>query len=291
MLDEVVDVDLATPSRQQGQQQQLQVEGGTFGFTVKQERHDDHEINELAAKIVETNKAHIAKSLQQQQQLLQQQQLRQQQTASNGAASSLSTNGNQSNIMNFFARKTNGNSNGMTNGSGTGASTGGRTNGIGENASPNGLDQNGEKKPCDEESLMGHFGWYSFQKTMHIPYILRSGEKYCAVRIAESKLLSKYLNYLHQDIHSCTCVRSYYITETESRLLNDINIKHCDSQFGRSMFTHKDLVVRLSDVSKFWMFLDVCYRKLSMGNSGAQSEKCGFIRINKESVVPYTVST
>uniref|UniRef100_A0A1B0CHX8 Uncharacterized protein n=2 Tax=Lutzomyia longipalpis TaxID=7200 RepID=A0A1B0CHX8_LUTLO len=87
-----------------------------------------------------------------------------------------------------------------------------------------------------------------------------------------------------------SAVSSYYITEAEGRLLNEINHKHSESHFGREMFTVKDLVVRLSDVSKFWTFLDVCYKKLLMGNNGqGQSEKCGFIRINKESVVPYTV--
>lgn len=83
-------------------------------------------------------------------------------------------------------------------------------------------------------------------------------------------------------------MRSYYITEIESRLLNEINQKHCDLQFGRDQFTVKDLVVRLSDANKFYQFLDVCHRKLVNG-SNTPNEKCGFIRINKESVVPYTI--
>lgn len=145
--------------------------------------------------------------------------------------------------------------------------------------------------PPDDESQRGRFGWTSFDEC-HIPYIFRSGEKYCAVRILESKLLNKYLSYLHSDIYSCTCIRSYYITEAESKLFNEINIKHCENQFGREQFTCKDLVVRLSDAKEFYKFLDVCYTKLIAGTnmtSGRKAEKCGFIRINKESVVPYTV--
>lgn len=147
--------------------------------------------------------------------------------------------------------------------------------------------------PPDDESLRGRFGWTSFNEC-HIPYIFRSGEKYCAVRILESKLLNKYLSYLHSDIYSCTCIRSYYITDGESKLFNEINVKHCENQFGREQFTCKDLVVRLSDAKEFYTFLDVCYTKLTAGtnpniNSGRKPEKCGFIRINKESVVPYTV--
>ncbi|KAG7204806.1 hypothetical protein KM043_005212 [Ampulex compressa] len=149
------------------------------------------------------------------------------------------------------------------------------------------------KVPADDESQRGRFGWTSFDEC-HIPYIFRSGEKYCAVRILESKLLNKYLSYLHSDIYSCTCIRSYYITEAESKLFNEINVKHCENQFGREQFTCKDLVVRLSDAKEFYTFLDVCYTKLTAGtnpnvSSGHKAEKCGFIRINKESVVPYTV--
>ncbi|XP_076660871.1 uncharacterized protein LOC143364352 isoform X3 [Halictus rubicundus] len=149
------------------------------------------------------------------------------------------------------------------------------------------------KVPPDDESQRGRFGWTSFDDC-HIPYIFRSGEKYCAVRILESKLLNKYLSYLHSDIYSCTCIRSYYITEAESKLFTEINVKHCENQFGRDQFTCKDLVVRLSDAKEFYTFLDVCYTKLTAGtnpnvSSGHKADKCGFIRINKESVVPYTV--
>lgn len=158
-------------------------------------------------------------------------------------------------------------------------------------AAPN---NNVESKPApDDESQRGRFGWTSFNDC-HIPYIFRSGEKYCAVRILESKLLNKYLSYLHSDIYSCTCIRSYYITEAESKLFNEINGKHCENQFGRDAFTCKDLVVRLSDAREFYTFLDVCYTKLTAGTNpnvtgGRKTDKCGFIRINKESVVPYTV--
>lgn len=240
------------------------------GVTVKEERHDEAEINEMAAKMKETHRQATAKAV-----------AAQIVSATGRVPTGLATattNG-QPNILNYLTRK---------------------------GAAPPQLQQIGianqqdlnkakndtatadcEKKPTDEESQKGHFGWATFGKT-HIPYILRQSEKYCAVRMVEMKLLNKYLNYLHPDIYSCTCVRSYYITEAESRLLNEINHKHCDSQFSREMFTLKDLVVRLSDALKFYQFLDICYKKLMMGTNGP-SDKCGFIRINKESVVPYTV--
>lgn len=233
---------------------------------VKEERHDEAEICELAAKMREEHKVASAKLAAQQQQNL----------ANRGAGINHQTMvAGQTNMLNYLTRKTNAN--------------------IPNSISISQIDaksklENGnaeDKKPCDDESQRGHFGWATFGN-IHIPYIMRQGEQYCAVRMVEMKLLNKHLTYLHQDIYSCTCVRSYYITEAESRLFNEINQKHCEAQFGRESFSMKDLVVRLSDANKFYHFLDICYKKLTQRNS-TPNEKCGFIRINKESVVPYTV--
>lgn len=252
--------------------------------TVKQERHDDAEINELAAKMIEVHKQQTAKAA-----LQQQQQVARPVTGQVPGVAGNGTTG-QTNILNYLTRKPGQavpQSIGATTIAPVGASTAAgslQTNGNSSKTE----DANGEKKACDEESQKGHFGWETFPGKIHIPYIFRQTERYCAVRMVEMKLLNKYLNYLHQDIYSCTCVRSYYITDAESKLFNEINTKHCDFQFGREMFTLKDLVVRLSDAYKFYQFLDVCYKKLLMGCS-TPNDKCGFIRINKESVVPYTV--
>lgn len=232
---------------------------------IKQERHDEAEIRELAAKMTEQHKQHMAKAALQQQQAAQvQKQMAIQQQS-----------GTQTNILNYLSRPI-------------------KPVPTQSQASTSGLDlsrdqADSEKKTSDEESNKGHFGWAAFENgKVHIPYIVRASEKYCAVRMVEMKLLNKYLNFLHQDIYCCTCVRSYYITEPEGRLFNEINQKHCDFQFGRELFTVKDLVVRLTDANKFYEFLDVCHRKLVNG-SNTPNEKCGFIRINKESVVPYTI--
>nr|CAD7397069.1 unnamed protein product [Timema poppensis] len=221
---------------------------------IKEERPDEAEIRELAAKMVEANKAKAAAA---------------------AAATTMSTGRpnmvqpGQAGIMSYLTRNNPSGMNKLT---------------IEKKSSAT----SGDKKPaCDEESLMGRFGWVTLGKC-HIPYIFRNGEKYCAVRMVENKLLNKYLSYLHSDIYSCTCVRSYYITEAEAKLLNEINLKHCEGCFGRETFTTKDLVVRLQDAGEFYNFLDVCYNKLLLSSSNPR-DKCGFIRINGESVVPYTV--
>ncbi|XP_022129348.2 uncharacterized protein LOC111003250 [Pieris rapae] len=224
---------------------------------IKTERPDEAEIRELAAKMVEANKA---KAL----------------AASVAAArpppgarlgGPTQAVGGQMGILNFLTRN--------------------QKPGTPSAADTRPLSDDKKTPAPDEASWKGHFGWDMLGKC-HIPYIFRSGEKYVAVRMVEIKLLNKYLNYLHADIYSCTCIRSYYITDVEALLLNEINNRHCDGQFGRDPFTQKDLVVRLSDAYEFYNFLDVCYNKLLRGTTN-NKDKCGFIRINKESVVPYTV--
>lgn len=223
---------------------------------IKQERPDEAEIKELAAKMVEANKVKMAAASQaaanqQHRPTLQGQMLP----------------GGQTTLLNYIR-------------------PGNVTQKIAEKKQqPTNIPE--DKKAIDEDSQRGRFGWETLGKAS-IPYILRQGEQYCAVRMAENKLLNKYLSYLHADIYNCTCIRSYYITDAEARILNEINLKHCDGQFGRDHFTNKDLVVRLQDAAEFYKFLDVCYNKLLLSSSNPK-DKCGFIRINGESVVPYTV--
>ncbi|CAG9769991.1 unnamed protein product [Ceutorhynchus assimilis] len=138
----------------------------------------------------------------------------------------------------------------------------------------------------DEESAKGRFGWFSIEK-IDVPYITRLGENYCSVRMVE-KVLRKWLNHLHQDIYNCTNIRSYYITEIEAQLFNEINFKHCDTQFGRELFTARDLIVKLTDANEFHQFLGYCYHKL-VNTKVYLPNRCGFIQINKQSVVPYTI--
>merc|ERR1712223_1095937 len=146
-------------------------------------------------------------------------------------------------------------------------------------------------KALDDESRKGRFGWGELEKNP-MPYILRvSGEKtekYTSVRMVERKLLNKFLSVLPTEVNSCHCIRSYYITDSEAKLLNEINIKHTDLHYGKEAFTTKDLVVGMTDAKEFYRFLDLCYKKLVLKKSNA-SDKCGFFRINRESVLPYTV--
>eukprot|EP00092_Neocalanus_flemingeri_P026789 GFUD01029042.1.p1 GENE.GFUD01029042.1~~GFUD01029042.1.p1 ORF type:complete len:578 (-),score=192.20 GFUD01029042.1:193-1926(-) len=219
---------------------------------VKDERHDEAEINDLARKIKEAKLAQTAGLPPN--------------PMAGGGPVAMARPG-QPAIQQFFS----------------GAASTNGTAAAGKAADAPQLD-----KPVDEESKKGKFGWADIEKVF-LPFIFRyTTEKYTSVRMVERKLLHRYLQVLPPELNSCTCIRSYYITDAESKLLNEINLKHTDCTFGKEAFTSKDLVVKLKDTREFHKFLDLCHKKLVLKKSNA-SDRCGFFRINGESVVPYTV--
>lgn len=152
------------------------------------------------------------------------------------------------------------------------------------------VEDDARKSPAlDEESIKGVFGWTSFD-SVHVPYLLRKGVRFAAVRIIEGKLLKRFLQVLPSDVYSCTYIKSYFITENEAKLLNEINIDHCEYQFGYDQFTPKDLVVPLDDAQQFYEFLGTCYYKLLDPNApqSKQFNRCGFLKMNHV-VTPYVL--
>ncbi|GAB6031230.1 hypothetical protein CHUAL_009043 [Chamberlinius hualienensis] len=144
--------------------------------------------------------------------------------------------------------------------------------------------------PVDLESVRGIFGWTTLEG-VYIPFILRGEERFTAVRIIEKSLLKKFLQALPPDVYSCTYIKSYFITEVEAKLLNEINIKHCDRYYGNDNFSIKDLVVLLNDVEQLYEFLSTCYYKLtrpSANGSQLNNGRCGIIKIER-SAIPYVL--
>uniref|UniRef100_A0A8D8ZNG1 Uncharacterized protein n=1 Tax=Cacopsylla melanoneura TaxID=428564 RepID=A0A8D8ZNG1_9HEMI len=219
--------------------------------TIKQEKPDDPEILEMAAKIAEANRLKLAQTTIQQTQPIR---------TLNGApnlrgyiVATSTVNGATTTVLKTAPHLT-----------------------------------HAEPEAVDEPSTKGKFSW-TVVGVSSVPVILRRDGKYISVRIMEMKVLSTHLNFLHPDIYLQARVPSYEMTEAECRLLNEINVRHCESKFGRDSFSSKDLVVKLKDAIDFFVFLDVCYHKLQNGASTFGNDKCGFIRINKDSVIPYTV--
>jgi len=128
------------------------------------------------------------------------------------------------------------------------------------------------------ETIAGH----------RIPYIMRvvNGKllKFVATRMAEYQLLKKYLNSVPSHIYtSCTSVIAYKIIDPEVKILNHINEKYYG--YGKDYQFHAgiDNIVSLDDVHNFYLFLEVCYKKLLSNITPDYNDKCGFIQINSNS--------
>lgn len=140
-----------------------------------------------------------------------------------------------------------------------------------------------KRTPLDEESRKGRYGWFDIDR-IALPFIFRHGtEKYTSVRMVEQRLLNKYLQVLLPEVKSCICIRSYYITDAECKLLNEIR-KDCI--YGKEAFTNEDLMVCIKDVEEFQKFLAFCRQRLVL-RQGDACDPCGFLNINGMSVVSY----
>jgi hypothetical protein len=80
-------------------------------------------------------------------------------------------------------------------------------------------------------------------------------------------------------------------TAVEVRLLNHINTWHCDGFYGTEPFTTNDLVLSLEDVEKFHDYLLFAYDVLNTGGHNRSNDfsKCGFVRVNSDNLIPFTV--
>jgi len=136
-----------------------------------------------------------------------------------------------------------------------------------------------------EESARGHFGWVDIGKVL-LPFIICSEKKYTSVKMVEMKLLPQFINLLPAGIVSCCRIKSKTATFPELALINEINQKHCEDMFGKDAFKEEADLVSLSDVKKFYNYLELCRKKLVLKKSGSK-DKCGFIRVNKKDVIPF----
>lgn len=89
-------------------------------------------------------------------------------------------------------------------------------------------------------------------------------------------------------VFSCINIRSYYVTEREASLLNEINSVHCDYLFGYESFSTKDVVVGLKDVICLQTFLDT---SKNLFRSGTDLDWIGFISLPGCTVVPFICKT
>lgn len=149
------------------------------------------------------------------------------------------------------------------------------------------LKQSEVEKSLDWNSVQGHFGWMEIGKEL-IPYIIRGDVKYVADRMTKVKLLFDYKILFTDEIFEYLPIKMVYATLPEARLLTEINSKHCDKLYGVDNFTEKDYIFPLQDAIEGYQYLNFCHQKLTKMEC-SDDQRCGFIKINKSSLVPYVL--
>ncbi|XP_015914989.1 uncharacterized protein [Parasteatoda tepidariorum] len=139
--------------------------------------------------------------------------------------------------------------------------------------------------PADYTSRCKAFGW-STVGSINLPYIMRSEHKFVAARILEDKVIRAAMNILPGHLFKFAHVESFYMTEAEITLYNEINEFHCDLQFGYPKFTSSDVVVSLEDCISYYDFLETCKAKLDIQGNRLYNDQCGFYSIRND-CVPY----
>ena len=144
----------------------------------------------------------------------------------------------------------------------------------------------------DSQSAKGVFGWTTVD-SISIPFLFRDEKKFVSVRMVEMKLLSKYPSSYPEELKDRPPLMSHYITVNEAKLLNEINVDHCDYDYGRQPFVQSDLIVKLTDFEEFYNivkknFPDQVLKQMNkaQGAQTASSIKGGWLQINN-TVVPY----
>lgn len=137
-------------------------------------------------------------------------------------------------------------------------------------------------KKIDNPSYAGQFGWERIgQDDFSIPVIVRSQDdgdiRYSPVRIVEQEIIKKYES-LPQGVFQCITLKSFYLTAIEAKLLNNINFNHCNTRYGETFFSQRDVIISAADVKELSRFLNISHEIFTQ-NISKVSSFLGIIRL------------
>jgi hypothetical protein len=135
------------------------------------------------------------------------------------------------------------------------------------------------QRTIDTPSHRGRFGWERIgSDQLAVPVIIRAnGVRYCPTRIVEQEIMKKYVT-LPPSVFTCITLKSFYLTAVEARLLNEININHCDQRYGTEFFTTSDVIITAADIKALSRYLNVA-KDIFSKNIRAQSSYFGLFKI------------
>lgn len=141
-------------------------------------------------------------------------------------------------------------------------------------------------KAIDTPSFKGSFGWERLGSELDcVPVIMRTNEtRYCPTRIVEQEIIKKYAS-LPPSVFTCITLKSFYLTTVEARLLNEINIQHCDRRYGSDFFTSKDVIISAEDIKGLVRYLNIA-RDIFSNKLHNHSSLYGLIKLTTDPLYP-----
>lgn len=139
----------------------------------------------------------------------------------------------------------------------------------------------------DNESKKGKFGWMAVDKKC-LPYLFRKSDKLASMKMVHLILLENLLEGLPLEIKECTKIENHKPTTAETKLLNEINVWHMNAVFGKDAFTKDDTIISVDDANECYNFLLLIHKKVVL-QQWHVDDRCGFVRIGGETVIPYII--
>lgn len=146
------------------------------------------------------------------------------------------------------------------------------------------------QKTIDAPSYAGQFGWEKIgTEEFAVPVIVRNNSvRYSPVRIVEQEIIKKY-DLLPQTVFQVITLKSFFLTNIEAKLLNNINFNHCNLRYGELNFTSKDVIISAPDVRELSRFLNLSHHVFT-NDLVEVNTKLGIIRLMLDPAQPsYTL--
>ena len=147
-----------------------------------------------------------------------------------------------------------------------------------------GMQQSGK-----HERSANKWGWTQMDEVM-VPFIFRGSEKFVSVKMVESRLLSKFPKMKQGDLSNVGPIYSYYVTDSEAKLLTEINKSCYKHGFGTKPFSTKDLIVSLDNFASFYSKAKKHFESKKAEDAAVARQLAtpvgGWLQINN-TVIPY----
>ena len=124
------------------------------------------------------------------------------------------------------------------------------------------LHQASPSPPADDVRKALPYSWTNID-AVKLPILLRGETAYLAVKMVETKLLSKYPNSYPKGVRERPPLSSHYVSPKEIHTLNMLNREFMDSVYGDCPFGVNDLIVKMDDFIEFYSTVKTSFQSKS----------------------------